>query len=280
MKPDEINTLYQYTSPFSGKCDHCRERGITIFYETPNGEQLCNDCTKIIFESFRERGLSVEVIEALENDPDQSSSRDDTDGSETELQEIVTKVVQTQYRGRVNPTVVTFEYERINWAAVDETDIIGDDQLVVYGSRPGAYDEISAAEFDAARAYFDSSISEANVVFLTDDGPYVYEFVPEQVDEKTLAGEVLRVLANQSRAGIIDGLQPKEEIAPPIDQLYEHLEHHDDIEAFDITEQEEELVCKVVLKRNRNPDAIFEEIRTVDGIQYLKPDVVEVVSEI
>lgn len=202
------------------------------------------------------------------------------DKFETELQDLVTEVVPAQYRGRMNPTIVDFEYEQLNWEAVDETDTVGDDHLVAWGGRPGAYEEVSAIGFEAVQAYFDSSLSDANVVFLTDDGPYIYEFVSDQMDEKTLASEVLRVLANRSRAGIIEGLQPKEETGPPIDGLYEHLEFHDDIEAFDITQRDEELVCEVVLRQNRNSESVLEEVRTVDGIQYPKPDVVEIVEEL
>lgn len=280
MNPDEIDTLYQYKTPFIGKCDHCGETDITIFFETPNGAQLCNNCTKQIFDTLRERGLGFEVIEELENDPDRNTPAGDAEASETGLQDIVTKIVPAQYRGQMNPTIVQFEYEQINWEAVDETDTIGDDHLVAWGGRPGAYEEVSALEFEAVQAYFDSSLTDANVVFLTDDGPYVYEFVSDQVDEETLAGEVLRVLANRSRAGIIDGLQPKEETGPPIDGLYEHLEFHDDIEAFDITQRDEELVCEVVLRQNRNSESVLQEVRMVDGIQYPKPDVVEIVEEL
>lgn len=280
MKPDKIDTLYQYKTPFTGKCDNCGENDIYIFYETPNNAQLCNNCTKQIFESFRERGFGLEVLEEIDNNPPQNTTAGNAEASETGLQDIVTKVVPAQYRGEMNPTVVQFEYEQINWEAVDKTDTIGDDQLVAWSGGIGSYKEISAIGFEAVRAYFDSTLSESNVVFLTDDSPYVYEFVFDQVDKKTLASEVLQVLANRSRAGIINGLQPKEEIGPSIDRLYEHLEFHDDIEAFDITERDEEMVCEVVLRLDCDPESIREEVRMIDGIHYPKPDVVEVVEEL
>lgn len=274
MNSDDLERLYEYERPFTGRCDRCDGPETTLFYETPGGERLCNDCATPIFDSFRELGIGPAAIEPLENEPDRSGS----EGSRTHLRDLLTPAVPVQYRGRVDPTVVEFAYDRIDWAAVEPSDTVGDVETVAWGGGPGTCDEVPAAGFEAVRAHFDSTLAEPNVVYLTDEGPSVFEFVAAEASERDLATEVLRVLADRSRAGVVEGLRPVEAVGPPPERLAEHLECHEDVRAFELAEDGGRSVCRVVPRGDRTVDA--SDVRTIDGVRYPKPDAVEIVDDL
>lgn len=285
MDPDNIDALYQYKVPPRGVCDNCGERDTSLFYETPGGQQLCNDCGRKVTKSFEKRGIGLDAIEQTElstnsRESESKQGKDQSSESTVKLEEILTKITPTQEFPSQDEPVVEYEYDRVNWETIDDTDRVGEDSLVAWGGAPGSYDTVDSSDFEAIEAYFDSSLSDANVVFVTDEGAYVYDFVADRIDKSTLASEVLSVLSSLSRSGDIEGLRPTEEIAPPHNQLYENLELHQDIEAFEIRTSDDSLICRVVLVESRDPDRILEEIRTVGGVRYPKPDEVQVVNEI
>lgn len=283
MNPDEIDALYEYQYPFIGACDGCGTDDTTIFYETPAGEQLCKDCARTITKPSEDSGLELDAVTLLENDPERGEETTGHEGRGTQestkhLQEVLTKVTPAQRGGR-DTSLIEYDYDHINWAAVQDGNRVGAEETIGWGGYPGAFGTVNAGGFDAVRAYFDSTLAEANVVYLTDEGAYVFDYILDRVSEEQLKAEMLRAVSELSRDGVIDGLQPIEAVAPP--DLYEHIsEFIDDIQAFELKHHGTELVCRAVLDRERDPLELLTEIRTIGGIEYPKPDRLEIVSEI
>lgn len=277
MEPEDIDRLFQYENPPRDCCDACGEQNTTLFYETPGGKQLCNDCGRRVMDSFERRGIGIEAIESKDYTP---ATVEDSSESHVRIEEILTKIAPVQQRPRRGELAIEYEYDGINWDEVEDSERVSEEELVAWGGRPGSYEEIDASGFEAVGAYFDSALSEANTVFLTEEGAYVYKFVSEQIDERTLTSEVFRVLCDRSRAGVIEELRPVDDVAPPKDRLYEHLEFHNDIESFDIETRDDSVCCRVILESDRDPDALLRELQTIDGVRYPKPDVIEVVDSL
>lgn len=285
MDPDNIDTLYQYKVPPRGVCDNCGERDTSLFYETPGGQQICNDCGRKVTKSFEKRGIGLDAINQIEFSANrrESESKQDKDRSSestVKLEDILTKIVPAQEFPNQDEPVVEYEYDRVNWENINDSNRVGEDHLVAWGGAPGTYDTVDASDFKAVVTYFDSSLSNANLVFVTDEGAYVYDFVADQIYKSTLGSEVLIALGSLSRNGDIEGLRPTKEVAPPHNELYENLEWHQDIEAFEIRTSDDSLICRVELVESRNQDQLLEEIRTMGGVRYPKPDEIQVVNEI
>lgn len=271
MNPSNIDRLYQYQRPFDGICDHCGTDS-TLFYETPGGDQLCNDCGARIFDSFRARDIGSGAVEPLENDPEPSQpSKDD---NPSHLEELLTQVQAAQYRGGIDPDIIEFEYSQILWEEVDQSTLVNNGVLVVDGRY--SYGEVPVEGFQAVHRHFDPSVGTPNDVFLTDNGVYVYEWVAEEVSSRDLAPEILRVLREEAREGRLEGLRPVEEVAPPPDCLYERLERHHDVESFNIHGESEVRSVTLRLHMGRDQDKLLQEIRTVNGIEYPKPDKINI----
>jgi len=196
------------------------------------------------------------------------------------ITDILSPVVPAEYRSKMDTEVIEFEYDRVNWDAVPNKKIVDNsEEIVAWGGYPGAYETVDADEFTAVKAFLDSTLSEANIVYVTDSGAYVYDFMLDEVAERTVRSEMLTVLSDLSRQGLIKGLRPTKEVQFP--DLREHLtDFHDDITEFELVEQDEELVCRVVLTRTRSQSELLNEIQTVNGIKYPKPDRVEIVDSI
>lgn len=283
MNPDNINTLYRYKVPPRGICENCGEQETTLFYEIPSGEQLCNDCGREVTKSFEKRGIGLNAIEEIEYDSnmkDESEEQKNESSGPVRIMEILTEITPAQEVPGRDEQVVEYEYDRVKWENIDDTDKIDDDPLVVWGGAPGSYDTVDASDFDAIEAYFDSSLTDANVVYVTDGGTYVYDFVADQLDGSTLAYEVFSVLSSLSRNGDIEGLCPTQDVAPPDGLLYEQLELHRDIKDFEIGTSGDSLVCRVVLAEYRDQDSLLDDIRTVGGVRYPKPDKVQIVESL
>lgn len=283
MNPDNINTLYRYKVPPRGLCENCGEQETTLFYEIPSGEQLCNDCGREVTKSFEKRGIGLNAIEEIEYDSNmggESGGQKAESSESVKIREILTEITPAQeFPGR-EEQVVEYEYDRIKWENVDDRDKVDDNPLVVWGGAPGSYDTVDASDFDAIEAYFDSSLTDANVVYVTDESTYVYDFVADQLNRVTLAYEVFSVLSSLSRNGDIEGLCPNGDVAPPDGLLYEQLELHRDIEDFEIGTSGDSLVCRVVLAEYRDQDSLLNDIRTVGGVRYPKPDEIQVVESL
>lgn len=202
-----------------------------------------------------------------------------TDG-QPHVEDVVTPIDAAQYRGRPDPTVVTFDYDGINWDVVDDSDVVGETHTIAWGGYPGAYETVAADGFEAVTAYLDSALTDANVLFVTPDGPAVYEFVAEDVRTETLESEALRVLRHLSREGIVDGLQPVRKVGPPTERLGTELEFHPDVEAFELDSDGTDVHCRIVPTGELDPDALLEDVRQVDGVAYPQPDSIELVDEL
>lgn len=196
------------------------------------------------------------------------------------LKEIITEITPAGGVPNKGEPTIRYEYDRVNWENVDDSDVVGDEQIVAWGGYPGAYDTVDASGVEAATAYFDSSISDANLVFVTNDGAFVFDFVADQIRESTLASEVASVLRSLSRMDVIEGLRTADDIAPPHTLLYEHMEFHNDIKVSEIKQCNGLLLCRVVLIEDRDPNTLLEELRTICGVQYSKPDDIEIVESL
>lgn len=283
MNPDNINTLYQYKVPPRGICENCGEQETTLFYELPTGEQLCNDCGREVTKSFEKRGIGLNAIEEVEFDSNtggESREQKNKSSGPVKMREILTKITPAQEFPDREEQVVEYEYDRVKWENIDDTDKVDDDQLVVWGGAPGSYDTVDASDFDAIEAYFDSSLTDANVVYITDKGTYVYDFVADQLNGSTLAYEVFSVLSSLSRRGDIEGLCPTEDVVPPDGLLYEQLELHQDVKDFEIGTNGDSIVCRVVLAEYQDPDSLLNDIRSVGGVRYPKPDEIQIVKSL
>lgn len=195
------------------------------------------------------------------------------------ITELLTKIIPKQKepeRFGTDHSYIEYLYKRVNWDEVRERDLLKDEALIAWGGRPGAYDTVDASGFEAFVAHMDPVVTEANDVYVTDEGVYVYEFVVENKQIEDLQSAALTVLSELSINGVIEGLRPKEDIEPP--NLWEQLNRHEDIEEFEIESGRDEIICHVEMEDERNGSELLEEIRTVYGIRYPKPDRIEMMG--
>lgn len=279
MTSDNVDRLYEYKYPFTGVCDRCgAER--TLFNETESGEKLCNDCKKPIFDTLRDRGLGLDAIEIIENDPDGPSAETTTNESATDyitdhLHEITPKSGQRD-------DVFELEYNQVNWDTVNQKKIVGEDDIIT-ASRYTNF-EVDATGFEAMRIYLDIN-TQHNAAYLTDDGIYVFDHIlsgdygiPQHKVEQA-AGTALCEL---SLDGQIEDLKPVDNRSPPRNALFEQVEFSEQITSIEIPSEQqsdEEYVVYVVPSTTNVTDSqLLEELRTHYGITYPQPDRVVIVE--
>lgn len=279
MTSDNIDTLQAYEYPFSGVCDRCgAER--TLFYETESGERLCNDCKKPFFDDLRDRGLGLDAIEIIENDPDNPSAETTTNESATDyitdhLHEIFPKSGQRD-------DTFELEYDRVNWEAVSQRNIVGEDDIITAGRYTNL--EVDATGFEAMRIYLDIN-SQHNEVYLTDDAVYVFDHILSDdsgITQYKVEQEAGTALCELSLDGQIEGLKPADHRPPPRNALFEHVQFSDKITSIEIPSEqqsdEEYVVYAVSTNTNVSEAQLLKELRTHYGINYTQPDRVEIVE--
>lgn len=204
MDPDSVDKLLSLNRPYDGVCDGCEEEQ-TIFYKSPLGEELCTDCGKEVMDSMRERGIpDMEGIEWVDNDP----SEEDNQSESPSLSDVLEPVTPTESIGGINSDTIEYSFESVNWESVDEDQIVSDNEVVAWGGYLGSYETIEVEDFKALRAYMDSTVTESNAVYITDDRVYVYAHVLENVDRNKVSSEVFTVLQELEFQGLIEGLEP------------------------------------------------------------------------
>lgn len=186
----------------------------------------------------------------------------------------------------VNPEVHSHgvTYDGIDWDAADDSRVVEDeDAFVVTGVF--SYGEVDASGFKGLKTRLPVR-SDTPTGYVTDQATYVLEklvYDPEtgtgEIHERKLADAMGRALGDLAEEGVVEGLRPVVERAPPRKALAEKSLYDDRIEAIHLEDDGDDFVPYVVPATDTTEEAARAAVRTVGGVRYPKPDNVAVVDD-